>query len=202
MPVLAIVAGPNGSGKTTLVRNGALDGLVHPSAVCLNADDIARMFAAGGQPSDSQSLYAAQVCDRLLDERIGSGNSAVVETVLSSDKYKSRVLAAREAGFQIVLVYVSVKTAELNIARVSNRLVSGGHGVPPERIVARRARSHEMFAWFAVAADRVVVFDNSLAVPSAVAFKDRDGWTLRNLDALAPGLAGTIQTLADAKPEL
>ena len=200
MPVQAIVAGPNGSGKTTLVRNGGLDGFVDPPFVCLNADDIARMFAAGGQPSDAQSLLAAQMCDGLLDGRIAAGESVVVETVLSSGKLKSRVLAARAAGFRIVLVYVSVKTVELNVARVANRRVLGGHGVPPQRIVDRRARSHAMFAWFAREADRVVVFDNSLPEPFVVAFKDRETWTLRHLEALASDLAAAIRTLAAPRP--
>jgi len=37
---------------------------------------------------------------------------SVVETVLSSDKYKRVVIAAREAGFEIVLVYVTVQSAD------------------------------------------------------------------------------------------
>ena len=198
MPVLVIVAGPNGSGKTTLVRTGGLTGLVDVPSICINADDIARMFAAGGQPSDDRSLYAAQVCDSLLDEQIASGRSVVVETVLSSDKFKTRVLAARQAGFQVVLIYVSVKLADLNIGRVANRFTLGGHPVPVERIIARRARSHEMFVWFAKQADRVFVFDNSTAIPVLAAFKDEDKWTPRNLGALAPDLAAVIDGLSRA----
>lgn len=196
MPNLVIVAGPNGSGKTTLVRSGALNGLVDLPPIYLNADDIARMFAAGGQPSDDQSRLAAQVCDALLDQQIAARRSVVVETVLSSDKYKTRVSAARKAGFQFVLIYVSVKTPDLNVGRVSHRLTMGGHGVPEDRIVARRARSHAMFRWFAKEADRAIVFDNSHAVPRVVAFKDQGRWVIRDLDALSADLAAGVRDLA------
>jgi predicted ABC-type ATPase len=198
VPTLVIVAGPNGSGKSTLVRTGALSELLDVPTISINADDIARMFATGGQPSNDQSLYAAQVSDALLDDQIVAGRSVIIETVLSSDKYKSRVVSARAAGFQVVLVYVSVRIAELNVARVANRLIQGGHDVPADRIIARRSRSHEMFAWFAKEADQVFVFDNSTTSPAIVAFKDRAEWTMLDLAGLSADLAATIVKLAGA----
>ena len=198
MPVLVIVAGPNGSGKTTLVRTGALTGLLVVPSLSINADDIAQELAGGGQPSAEQSLLAAQKSDALLDDQIAMERSVLVETVLSSDKFKSRVAMARDRGFQIALVYVSVRIPELNIARVANRFLLGGHDVPIDRITARRARSHRMFAWFAEAADQVYVFDNSTVVPALAAFKDGGQWTIRDLDLLAGDLAETIRGFAIA----
>lgn len=186
MPVLVIVAGPNGSGKTTLVRTGGLTGLVDVPSICINADDIARMFAAGGLPSDDRSLYAAQVCDALLDEQIASGRSVVVETVLSSDKFKTRVLAARQAGFQVVLIHVSVKLADLNIGRVANRFTLGGHPVPVERIIARRARSHQMSSG---SRNRPIGFSFSTTGPRS-----------RPSPALRTGTNGRLETLGPWRP--
>jgi predicted ABC-type ATPase len=196
MPTLVIVAGPNGSGKTTLVRTGVLASLLKVPALSINADDLARNMASGGQPSDEQALLAAQISDARLDAEIAARRSVVVETVLSSDKFKGRVAAARAAGFDIVLVYVSVKLPELNIARVANRLLQGGHAVPLDRILARRARSHAMFAWFAREADQVFVFDNSTTVPAIAAFKGRGAWTLCSLDLLPPELADILREIA------
>ena len=196
MPVLVIVAGPNGSGKTTLVRTGALTGLIAVPSLSINADDIAQELAGGAQPSAQQSLLAAQRSDALLDDQIAMDRSVLVETVLSSDKFKNRVVMARDKGFQIALVYVSVRIPELNIARVANRFLLGGHDVPVDRITARRTRSHQMFGWFAEAADQVYVFDNSTLVPALAAFKDGDQWTIRDLDLLADDLAETIRNLA------
>ena len=196
MPTLVIVAGPNGSGKTTLVRSGVLADVMNIPAVSINADDVASEIAAGGQPSPEQSLQAARISDARLDEEIAAGRSVVVETVLSSDKYKRRLLMAHAAGFRVVLVYVTVRIAELNVARVATRLRMGGHDVPLERIIARRTRSHQMFTWFAHEADLVFVFDNSTTAPTIVAFKERNEWTLRDLDMLAPDLADALRSIA------
>ena len=162
----------------------------------INADDVAKDLAGGGQPSDAQSLEAAQTSDRLLDGRIAAGQSVIVETVLSSGKHKARVLRAQSAGFKFVLVYVAVRIPELNVARVALRFAKGGHDVPQERIRARRERSHELFGWFARMADDVYVFDNSSAVPSTAAVKQTSGWRLPNLDLLPPDLAATIRSIA------
>lgn len=191
-----IVAGPNGSGKTTLVRSGVLAELLEVPSISINADDVARQLANGGQPSNAQSLRAAQMSDALLDERIAAGDSVAIETVLSSDKFKSRVLVARAAGFHVILIYVTVRIADLNVARVANRFRLGGHDVPIERIIARRTRSHELFTWFANEADEVYVFDNSTTTPTLAAFRKGSGWELTGVALLADDLAETIRGLA------
>ena len=91
MPAFVIVAGPNGSGKTTLVRSGVLASVLGVPDVSLNADDVARELAGGGQPTEQQSLRAARITDNRLDVEIAAGRSVIVETVLSSDKYQDRV---------------------------------------------------------------------------------------------------------------
>jgi predicted ABC-type ATPase len=130
MPTLVIVAGPNGSGKTTLVRSGELALIVPVPPTSINADDMARALAGDRPPTDAQSLQAARVADALVDDLIESRTSFVIETVLSSEKYKARVLAARSAGYQVILVYVTLRAPDLNVSRVANRFSQGGHTVP------------------------------------------------------------------------
>ena len=91
MPQLVIVAGPNGSGKTTLVRSGAISAAIDVPALSINADDIARSLAGDSNPTPEQSLRAAQMADGELDAAIHLfGSDAMIETVLSSDKFKAR----------------------------------------------------------------------------------------------------------------
>ena len=145
MPHLVIVAGPNGSGKTTLVRSGAISNAIDVPAISINADDIARSLAGDTNPTPEQSLRAAQMADAQLDAAISAGSDAMIETVLSSDKFKARVTAAKQANFDFTLVYVTVDDGDVNLARVSDRVRKGGHPVPADRIAQRRKRSHVMF---------------------------------------------------------
>ncbi len=85
----------------------------------------------------------------------------VLETVLSSDKYKSLVPVARRMGLIFRLVYVTTASSDINVERVRQRVLAGGHDVPADRIHARWHRSMDNLAWFAARADRLIVADNS-----------------------------------------
>jgi len=195
VPRLLIVAGPNGSGKTTLVRQGVLAAFLHVPPVSINPDDVAHELAGHNAPSPQQTLQAAQLCDERLDAEIAAGRSVTVETVLSSDKLKRRVEAARAARFDIALVYVTVRDGALNVARVEQRHAQGGHDVPPERVLSRRARSHVLFEWFAQRADLMLVFDNT-STPVYAAGKAQGVWDLPDIDRLPDDLAASIRELA------
>jgi predicted ABC-type ATPase len=195
VPRLVIVAGPNGSGKTTLMRHGVLSGYLDVPSASINPDEVARELTGGGALTPEISLQAAQACDARLDAEIAAGRSVTVETVLSSDKLKRRVEAARAAGFSIALVYVTLRHPALNVARVRQRHAQGGHDVPSDRVLSRRERSHALFEWFARQADIVLVFDNT-AAPVYAAGKAGGMWDLADLDRLPGDLAATIQRLA------
>ena len=196
MPLLVVVAGPNGSGKTTLVQSGALAPAFALPALSINADDIARSLAGDRQPNPEESLRAAQIADARLDASIASGSDVLIETVLSSDKFKQRVLTAKRAGFEFILVYVTVLLETVNVGRVAERVELGGHPVPVDRILARRQRSHAMFEWFSQAADKVLMFDNSASAAVLSAIKDESGWAEVQLHRLPPDLGAIVQRLA------
>ena len=185
MPQLWIVAGPNGSGKTTLVRSGVLQRHIGPDTRHINPDDITaelrRLDPATAQ--DALNLRAAQMSDAELDQCIASGHSVLVETVLSSDKFKPRVAAARAAGFTIGLTFVVLADPALSVDRVAQRVALGGHDVPQERIRARWYRAVANMPWFADHADIVQVIDNSqIANPVLIAEKAEGRWTIPRLE--------------------
>lgn len=177
------------------MQQGVLTSFLHVPRNSINPDEVARELAGGGAVSPEQSLQAAQLCDDRLDAEIAAGRSVAIETVLSSDKLKRRVEAAKAARFFVVLVYVTVRDGALNIARVEQRHAQGGHDVPPDRVLSRRARSHALFEWFAQQAHLVLVFDNSNAPVYAAGMAD-GVWDLANVDRLPKDLGATIQRLA------
>jgi len=196
MPCLILVAGPNGSGKTTLVRSGILAELTAPDLLAINADDIARDLAGGILPSPEQSLRAAQIGDDSLDAALAGGRSVLMETVLSSDKLQRRVTAALGAGYEIVLVYITLRSGALNVARVLQRHAQGGHTIPTDRILERRERSHALFGWFARAATQVLVFDNTDAgQPVCLASKHGGVWSVADASRLPDAIAAAIQEM-------
>ncbi|HTW73168.1 MAG TPA: AAA family ATPase [Acetobacteraceae bacterium] len=196
-----MVAGPNGSGKTTLVRSGALTPLTGPlPELLLNPDDIARVLR--GEMPDATELEvvrrAQAESDGRVDRAILAHRSFLVETVLSSDKFQHRVVNALAAGFRFGLVFITLRAAALHVARVADRVVEGGHDVPTDRILVRRARAHAAFGWFAARAHRGLLLDNTGGVgpdagPILVAEK-RDGqpaWQIYRPD-LYPDLTPSL----------
>jgi len=94
-----------------------------------------------------------------------------VETVLSTPKYRSLVLAAKQRNFTIRLIYVLLSSAQLNVERVRLRVAKGGHDVPSDKIVERRERSLAQLPWFLAQADDAWPFDNSGRRPALIGSK-------------------------------
>jgi predicted ABC-type ATPase len=138
---------------------------------------------------------------------IAAHQTVGVETVLSTGKYRALVDHAHAHGFAVRLIYVFLKSADLNVERVRIRVSKGGHDVPEDRIRGRRQRSFEQLGWFLGAADRVDIFDNSGAEPSLVFVKQGDDAAVygpliaevaRAIEAWQPGLLATAQARPDA----
>lgn len=187
-----IVAGPNGSGKSTLIRYGVLDRWMTTPLVALSPDDIVlKLRLAHPEWPELSLLRAAQdQSDKQVATLIASGTGAMVETVLSSDKFKPMVEQAKRSGLQFCFTYVTVVSADINVDRVRVRVADGGHDVPYASILQRRERSRAAFAWFAEQADIGLVFDNSGLSPLLLAHKQPDqpgGW-----HALHPARLATI----------
>ncbi|MBF0488283.1 MAG: zeta toxin family protein [Nitrospirae bacterium] len=90
-----IIAGPNGAGKSSFAGD-FLGSLGHRNLVKLIADErtieLRKKFPAALQ--DDLNLKAAIEIDKEIEDCIKSAASFVVETVLSSPKYRDDVLTA------------------------------------------------------------------------------------------------------------
>ena len=155
-PILLMVAGPNGSGKTTLTATLRESGV--NLGVYINPDDIAaeltgdydaRVLAAQGKANNMR--------DKCLDERVNFS----FETVMSHPSKIEILKQAKANGFVVIVYFVSTSDPDINVARVAQRVASGGHDVPRDRIVARYARAMDQLPDAVAAADRAYLFDNS-----------------------------------------
>jgi predicted ABC-type ATPase len=133
---IVIIAGPNGAGKTTFARQ-----FLPHEAGCpdfINAD----LIAAGLSPFDPEkaAIAAAKVMLRLMEEKVKEGQSFAFETTLSGRSYIRHIQVWRRRGYYIKLVFLSLPSADLAIARVHNRVAQGGHRIPDE-VIRRRFHS-------------------------------------------------------------
>ncbi len=71
------------------------------------------------------------------------------------------MLDARKLEFEVVLIYVATANPEINVARVNNRVLLGGHDVPEEDIRRRYDRSLANLPLAVARADHALLFDNS-----------------------------------------
>ena len=71
------------------------------------------------------------------------------------------MLDARIRGFEVVLVYIGTENVEINLARIRNRVLAGGHDVPESDVRRRYQRSFKSLLIAMERAEHTILFDNS-----------------------------------------
>lgn len=182
-PRLWIVAGPNGSGKSTLYGRTDIKDFGR-SVWIINPDILTKHIAEQEHLAlDTANRETLNRIQKWLRISVRTYKTVGVETVLSTTKYRTLVRLAKSHGFEIRFLYVTLKTASMNIERVRNRVKEGGHNVPTQKIVERRKRSFKQLPWFLDQADFALIYDNSAKEPKLVGKKE-DGVIV--LDPSAP----------------
>lgn len=166
---IVIIAGPNGAGKTTFARE-----FLPQEADCpdfINVD----LIAAGLSPfaPDRAALRAGRIMLDEIKRRVLAGESFAFETTLSGHNYARAIPRWREAGYYVKLIFLSLPTADLAVARVMTRAAQGGHDVP-EDVVRRRfdAGLKNYDRLYRGLVNRWILYDNSGSKPRRVAAGD------------------------------
>ncbi|MGA9391241.1 MAG: hypothetical protein WBV69_12415 [Candidatus Sulfotelmatobacter sp.] len=68
---------------------------------------------------------------------------------------------ARIRGFEVVLVYIGTENVEINLARIRNRVLAGGHDVLESDVRRRYQRTFKSLPAAISRADHTILFDNS-----------------------------------------
>ena len=150
-PLVLAIAGPNGAGKSTFYETQ----LAGFGLRFVNADNLARQL-------DLDPYKAAAAADRVRRELAQMRESFVFETVFS-DPVGDKVdfLKSLEAeGFQVVLCYIGISSAEVSDQRVAMRVSKGGHDVPAGKIQERYGRTLSNLKLAIGQLGDVRVFDN------------------------------------------
>ncbi len=163
-----IIPGPNGSGKTTFARE-----FLPNYADCrnfVNADLIVQGIAPFSP--ETAALRAGRTMLGEIRSFALSGVSFAFETTLSGRSYLPLLRRLKAQGYEIHFFYLWLKSVELALSRVKERVSRGGHNVP-EAVVRRRfdRSMHNFLLHYRQLGDVWTLFDNSGQVPNVVALE-------------------------------
>ena len=159
---IIIIAGPNGAGKTTFARQ-----FLPQEANCpifINAD----LIAAGLSPfrPDAAAVRAGRILLAEISNKVSQDESFAFESTLSGRGYARSIPRWRSAGYDVKIVFLSLPSPELAIARVAARVAQGGHDVPEDAIRRRFKAGLDNFRRiYRPLVDGWVLYDNSGAQP-------------------------------------
>lgn len=157
-PIVVVLGGPNGAGKSTAaprLLKGAL-GVVE----FLNADMIAR----GLSPFDPEgaALAASEVMLQRMDSLASASVSFGLESTLAARSLAPRLRELVNRAYEFHLVFLYLRSADLAVARVADRVRLGGHNIPETTIRRRyRAGLKNFFDLYRPIATTWQMFDNS-----------------------------------------
>jgi predicted ABC-type ATPase len=193
-PVLLIIAGPNGAGKTTVTAR-LREERWSEHVEYLNPDEIARdRFGDWNSPAAvlSAAKWTTQRREDLLTARAG----LAFETVMSTDEKIDFIVRAKHAGYFVRVFFIATSDPRINAARVTGRVLAGGHAVPIEKIVTRHVRAIGNLAAVVAIADRVYIYDNSVdGVEARLCARTQDGLLRKIYDSLPDWIADAVLPL-------
>ena len=85
------------------------------------------------------------------------------ETVYSHPSKIDFTARAKALGYAVIMVLIHLDQAELNVARVAQRVEEGGHNVPTEKLLKRIPRLLDHVKTAIPLCDEVRILDNSSA---------------------------------------
>jgi predicted ABC-type ATPase len=98
-----------------------------------------------------------------LKELLETRKSFAFETTAAGTNYIKYLREAKERGYQVGLVFLWVSSPAQAIERVRNRVILGGHHVPPETVRRRYyAGLKNLLEHYLPLADFAIILDNSL----------------------------------------
>jgi predicted ABC-type ATPase len=152
---LWLLAGGNGAGKTTFYTT-QLKPLNLPF---VNADNIARELF----PLDPEehSYQAASIAEEIRNRLLEEGRTFCFETVFSHPSKIDFLAKAKAMNYEVILVFIHLSSSELNKARIAQRIETGGHAVPDDKVQNRIPRTLENIRTAIQLADQSYLLDNS-----------------------------------------
>jgi len=158
MQNLYIIAGPNGAGKTTLSYTILPE--IFECEDFVNADEIAKGLSPFNP--DKAAIKAGRLMLERIAELLEKNQSFALETTLSTRSYLNLVKEAQKKGYEVILLFLALESANLAIERVEIRVNEGGHSIPLETIKRRyKTGLRNLFELYIPIVNKWMLVDNS-----------------------------------------
>lgn len=150
-----IFAGCNGVGKSTLFQ----------TCTCLhelprvNMDEIVKSF--GSWKNNANVISAGKKAVRLVNHYLDSGISFTQETTLCGHSIISNIEKAYALGYEIIIYFVFVESADIAIKRIHERVKNGGHGINDADVIRRFKESKNNLKKISKYCTEVQLFNNT-----------------------------------------
>ena len=139
--------------------------------------------------SKGLTYISACIADYLRNALVCSSSSFACETVFSHPSKIDFIRKAKENGFRVYLYFIATRDPLINQGRVENRVRSGGHDVPADKIVLRYSRCLDNLYDAICLCDKTFLFDNS---------ESKSPFTYNNF---AEVLGGSCHIISTSVPE-
>jgi predicted ABC-type ATPase len=157
-PHVIVIAGPNGAGKSTAAPRLLRDALSVREFV--NADTIAAGLSAF-RP-ESVAISAGRIMLSRMRALAATREDFAFETTLTSRSFAPWLAGLQRGSYHVHLLFLCLRSPELAVSRVAERVRLGGHDVPVEVIRRRyRAGLANFFQLYLPLANSWQLFDNS-----------------------------------------
>lgn len=170
MPTLYIIAGPNGAGKTTAAT--FLLPEVFQTDIFINANIIAAQL--NPQHPEAVAFKAGRIMLEKIQETLKSKQTFAIETTLATKSYLNLVSQAQLLGYEVVLLFFYLPSAEMAKERVKLRVSKGGHNIPPDVIERRYVAGLANFFDYILKVDRWRIYKNDQTPPELIAEGEKE----------------------------
>jgi predicted ABC-type ATPase len=180
-PTVYVIAGPNGAGKTTFAR--FFLPVVKNCYQFANADTIA--YGLSPFLPDAARIEAGKILLQRIWSLRDSGQTFGFEATLAGVTFVKFLKECRRRDFNIQIYFLWIRTLDLAMKRVADRVRRGGHNVPAADVRRRYYLGlSNFFHLYRPLADFFAILDNSTANPELVAVGDPEMILPRNKKTL------------------
>ena len=150
MKIYTIIGGVNGVGKSSL--SGVLSAESSELGVIIDTDKIT---AENG----GDRIKGGKIAIERINNCLEKGINFTQETTLSGVRTLKTIQKARELNYFIRLYYVGISSSAESISRIANRVLKGGHNIPPEDVKRRYAKRFDDLIKILPYCNEAVFFD-------------------------------------------